>query len=521
MDHKGPTTDANKRRRDSEISDDSVANKLLKKSIKDFEKTFNTNNLDKLFQLKKERFNPKPNLISRSRKSSINSSTSSLNNNMDTAEAEVNSGYKTDNDGFTSPNKTGRIQKTNSQQNLNLSNRFQPLYTQSQDESNASSSGTRPRTPSVEPNRATNNTRSRGKRTPPPIHVMGSSLKIIISTLINNKINKNKFSTKEVGNNVCTIFAFDIDQYKEIVKILIDLKWEFYTYTPREEKPKTLVLKGVRGGYDEIDVKTEIESLNLNEIKITKVSKLTFNRNNMPLHHFIVQLTNDSTKTQLTSIKFLLNQKISWENLRRKNIFQCRNCQRAGHASSNCHLARRCVKCAGNHPHGECTLVKEEPRNNLTCANCGEKGHPASYMGCPYLKLAQDMKNNNNAKRQENKRSNIIKQASLVRPNVSYASLLHPNVEVSPRVTRDFRQPMDKVHESQQIPPNTNRFNDENIKYNSNCAEQEQNSINKLINRLKEDLTSLITTQFMDLEKKISNNTNKIEFILSQMFQNV
>lgn len=312
MDHKGPTAEYNKRRRVNEGTEDNVANKVLKKSVKEFDKLFNTNNIERIFNLNKYRFNPKPNLLARSRTSSKNSSTSSLVDTMDTGdqEAESNDSNK-ENDGFKSPKKTRRVPKTNICDKVNTNNRYEPLHTQTQTEEDPSTSGTRTLPPSVVQNGGSVDNRARGKKTSPPIHVMGTPLKSIVSELIKNDINKNKFSIKEVGSNICTIFAVDLEHHKIIINILIKLKWKFYSYTPREEKLKTLVLKGVRGGFDEIDVKTEIEGLNMNEVKITKVSKLTFNRMNKQLHHFIVQLSNDSNKTQLSNVKIILNQRVT------------------------------------------------------------------------------------------------------------------------------------------------------------------------------------------------------------------
>lgn len=438
---------------------------------------------------------------------------------MDTGEqsTETNETNK-DNENFTSPKKTSKVPKTLKYDSVSINNRYQSLQTQIEDE--ATTSGSSHLAPSAGRKGTTTGNRSKGKKAPPPIHVMGNTLKNIINELLKKGIKKDKFSTKEVDANICTIYASDLECHKIIANILIELKWEYYTYTPREEKLKTLVLKGVRGGFDENDIKTEIDSLNLDEVKTTKVSKLSFNRMNTQLHHFIVQLTSDSNKTQLSNVKTILNQRVTWENLKRKNIFQCRNCQRVGHSSSNCHLTSRCVKCAGNHPHGECSLDKAEPKSKLTCANCGEQGHPASYMGCPYLKMAQDLKKNNYLKRQETKRSTIIRQASFVRPNTSYASLLHTTVEGRPRLTASSSQPMVRGQNTYHRVQATNVHIENNRPNIMNSSEHEQNIINKLINKLKDELTAAITTQFMELDKKISANTSKIEFILTQMYQN-
>lgn len=52
---------------------------------------------------------------------------------------------------------------------------------------------------------------------------------------------------------------------------------KFYTYTPKNLKPKSLILKGVVGGYDEVSVKADIDPVALSQVKIIKVTKILFN----------------------------------------------------------------------------------------------------------------------------------------------------------------------------------------------------------------------------------------------------
>lgn len=103
--------------------------------------------------------------------------------------------------------------------------------------------------------------------------------------------------------------------------------------------------------------------------------------------NYLVQMTNDSNFKSISKVKTLLHQIIYWEPLRKQKLFQCYRCQRVGHASANCVLQPRCVKCALNHGKGQCTLT-EKTNDNVKCANC-EEAHPASYRGCAYLKFAE------------------------------------------------------------------------------------------------------------------------------------
>lgn len=103
----------------------------------------------------------------------------------------------------------------------------------------------------------------------------------------------------------------------------------------------------------------------------------------------MVQLSPDSNPAILKTIKFVAHQVITWEKLNRKEIIQCRRCQRLGHVAFNCNLPYRCVKCNIKHSPGECANT-EVNRDKIFCVNCGEFGHPASYRGCVKIKEIQN-----------------------------------------------------------------------------------------------------------------------------------
>lgn len=145
----------------------------------------------------------------------------------------------------------------------------------------------------------------------------------------------------------------------------------------------------------------------------------------------------------------LAYQTVRWEQLKKKKIFQCKNCQRIGHASSNCNMNFRCVKCAQSHGPKSCPLEKTSSREKLLCANCGNAGHPASYHGCPYIKkisLTIDKKNNaksQNIRQQTEFTSNYIQSGKSFREAMTghqhSTNIPHPN----------------NTHQHQQYQPNT------------------------------------------------------------------
>lgn len=176
----------------------------------------------------------------------------------------------------------------------------------------------------------------------------------------------------------------------EKIKTALEGTDNWYTYTPLKLKPKNLILKRVFEDYNEQDVKTYIDNLKLPNINVLKVIKYNYDKSNPKHYHFIVQLDHSSIARDLMAEPFICYQQVAWDWFRRNKIFQCRKCQRVGHASMNCHFTRRCVKWGQAHGKDECQIPKNADRNLLICVNCKGTGHPASYYGCPYLKYAQN-----------------------------------------------------------------------------------------------------------------------------------
>jgi hypothetical protein len=76
---------------------------------------------------------------------------------------------------------------------------------------------------------------------------------------------------------------------------------------------------------------------------------------------------------------------VKWENLKKSqnHVTQCFNCQRWGHASINCGLPSRCVKCTDSHAKGECSRNSRD--GEPECCNCNGN-HSANHRGCPVFK---------------------------------------------------------------------------------------------------------------------------------------
>lgn len=182
-----------------------------------------------------------------------------------------------------------------------------------------------------------------------------------------------------------------------------------YTYTPKNEKLPTVLIKGLDNSFEGNEI---LEELKLKENKdlytihfikvtrfVTKHSKIT----NKTLSLFLVQLSPNSKLDKLKELQHIGHLIISWEKIRKKESIQCKKCQRLGHTASNCNMEYRCVKCKDPHKPGECKLKREEKvdKQKIYCVNCDNYGQPASYIGCPKLLAIKNLQEQRKIEQQD------------------------------------------------------------------------------------------------------------------------
>ena len=237
------------------------------------------------------------------------------------------------------------------------------------------------------------------------------------------------FNINLINSGKHIIYTKSISDYNKALSLLKMVSSNFYTYTPKNQKNQTFLLKGLSQNNSCTEILEELNSLAIPDLKFIKVSafstkKSIKNEKILPIH--IVQISPDSNPNKLKDIRSINYQKIQWDKLRKSEITQCFNCQHFGHTSSNCNLPYRCVKCNVNHGPNECKLDKNVKleKKEIYCANCKNFGHPASYRGCPKI---LEIKKKLRLKLAENK-DNIHRKLQVinnyVRPNMSYANSL-------------------------------------------------------------------------------------------------
>lgn len=185
-----------------------------------------------------------------------------------------------------------------------MNNRFLPLVTRrwNQQEDN---------TPS--PEIASNQGGKSSK--PPPIYTKGTSFVFIIDLANALGIPKSKFNIKEAYKESHTIFTNTLDHHRCLVATLIEVSIQFYTFTPKSQKPKSILIKGIKGNFYLDDIKKEITDLRIPNLEVLNITKFTFNKSIPDKFHHLVQLSAESKPSELFKVKTLAYQRVKWEKI--------------------------------------------------------------------------------------------------------------------------------------------------------------------------------------------------------------
>ena len=348
---------------------------------------------------------------------------------------------------------------------------------------------------------------------PPPIYIK-AKFNDIINLLTEGDIQTNKFLINQSTHDCLSISARTMPLYGKIVEILKNKGTLYYTYTPKNLWPKTLVLKGIHGNFKEEEILKEIKELNIPNTEVIKVSRFQFDKNQAQKSHHLVQLSNNSELSDIVKIKSLAYQRVKWENLKKPKLFQCRRCQRLGHANSNCNLPYGCVKCAQNHEIGKCPITKEADKAALKCANCGNTGHTASYKGCPYLKFASDLKKQTSTKHKKCFQQKVNRIYWSTTANLSYANAAQSPANIRFSQVPQFhinRRSDPPLHPSNNHPPASDDFAQEIFSANDRPP--------RWAHEFQQRIMTLITEQLKVMNIQITANSSRIDFLFNSLYQ--
>ena len=262
------------------------------------------------------------------------------------------------------------------------------------------------------------------QRIPPPPPIFIGDV-IDIQTMIKSiekDISKEDYKLK-INNNHIKILSTNPDAYRKLTKLLKTLNANFHTYQLKQERPFLVVLRNIYHSVDLDELKFELLKLGH---KVTNISNIRHRVTKNPLSLFFIDIKQKQNNKEIYNVNRLMNSIVKIEPpLVKKEIVQCKRCQRYGHTQKYCNHNFRCVKCAGNHPTDQCTKSPETPAKCIHCQ--GE--HPANYKGCSAYKTLH------NNKYPKLRPKEITKQEPrpqiFTSPSMSYAQAAQGNINNS------------------------------------------------------------------------------------------
>lgn len=180
------------------------------------------------------------------------------------------------------------------------------------------------------------------------------------------------------GKGKVAVHCYAPSTHAEIKKSLQDENIGFFSYTRRDEKLYKAVIRGVPP-IEEDDLAEELATLGFKDAKVTLMKQTAEGSSYYP--PFLVQLPSGTDIQKFRQIKYLSNCVVNIRKYNPRNtaVTQCFRCQEFGHASKNCNMPPRCVKCEGAHLTMDCP--KKDRQTPAQCCNCHES-HPANYQQC-------------------------------------------------------------------------------------------------------------------------------------------
>ncbi|GFU48434.1 nucleic-acid-binding protein from transposon X-element [Trichonephila clavipes] len=231
--------------------------------------------------------------------------------------------------------------------------------------------------------------------------------------LILQEINRSHPNTKNKNTgSYIRIQPATVEEQNEIKKFLTIKKADHYLID--HPKITKAVIKGLPTSTNITDIEADLKEKGFEVEKIAQLRKFS---TKSPLPLFMIQLKKLNKNAQdiykIKNINYLTVEFVPFR--RRPGASQCFNCNYFNHASKDCRMTPRCLKCGKNHTTATCPIT--ERLKTLHCINCNEDGHMATSRQCsrfPKLK----------SKKEETRTDkNIVNQSRPVTPEVSYANI--------------------------------------------------------------------------------------------------
>lgn len=188
----------------------------------------------------------------------------------------------------------------------------------------------------------------------------------------------NKFHLQYRANNKVSVSCHTTECHQLLKEGLRKENAAFLTYTRKDEKVPKMVIKGLPS-YVQDELPAELEKLGFPGASVSQMKTQIVSTLSCP--PFLVVLPAGADMAKFRNIKYLFNCVVTIQKFTpiKTAGTQCYRCQSFGHASRNCNMPARCVKCTEPHATRECP--KKDRLKPARCCNC-DQNHPANYHKC-------------------------------------------------------------------------------------------------------------------------------------------
>ncbi|GFU31651.1 nucleic-acid-binding protein from transposon X-element [Trichonephila clavipes] len=314
---------------------------------------------------------------------------------------------KEDTEGFTSPPSRKLTKNANTNANpesnfkINLNNAFSALDITATDEPIETQVLTN-KSPVTTPSK-TNPTQP--PKLPPPIMLLiTDDLRMHTKTLTS----KMPVLRIKAAGIYAKLYTDTQPQHDTLKQLLTELKYPFYSFTPKHERPIKVVIKGLPRTTKTAEIQSDLLDLGYT---INKVTQLTGNITKQLLSVFTISLPRNDFNLNIFNLKTLGYLSITVEGFESRGVIQCFQCNQFNHTAEHCNLTPKCLKCGDKHQTRDCQIKKLD---TPFCVNCQVHGHMANYSKCPLFPKPRKGANIN---------SNSILTNNFIRPNISYAQV--------------------------------------------------------------------------------------------------
>ena len=254
-----------------------------------------------------------------------------------------------------------------------------------------------------------------------------------------------------------------------------------------------MVLRNIHHFADIDELKIELSKLGH---EVTNVSNIKHRVTKDPLSLFFIALKQKPNNEEIYNISRLMNAIVKFESPQiKKEILQCKRCQRYGHTQKYCNHTFRCVKSAGTHPTDQC---RKSPETPAKCIHC-QGDHPANYKGCSAYKTLYS----NNYPKLRTKEVNYQTPSS---PKFTFTPIPPTNQTPSPiKLTTPSNSYAQAVQGTQNT-PNSHRDPPQNSAPTSPNTDN-ISRLEKLMEKQSEQINNLLSLLTLIMDKLIRPDT--------------